>query len=94
MLTEPEKNLRFNLEHFIRAGSNQVTLARRDVAVVLDMMRRLDVPDSASAVPVIGGDFRAKRCAGCGHRFTDTAPAKFVDKATGDRWHSDCVPKG
>ena len=92
MLTEPEKNLRFNLEHFVKAGSNQVTLARRDVVLVLEMMQRLDAP--AGPVAVAAGDFRTVRCAGCGQRFTTEAPAKFIDKATGDRWHGDCAPRG
>lgn len=47
MLTDAERNLMIMLEQFQQAGRNVMPISRRDIAVALGALRRLDQPPAS-----------------------------------------------
>ncbi len=82
-LSPAEQNIRFNLEHFLKAGTLQVTLSRRDVVHVLAMMKRLEGEASAP-------EKAADACAVCKAVFTEDWPARVNVKGRG-LMHGECA---
>lgn len=95
MLTETEKNLLLTLDYFVRHGSgNIISLSRRDVVCLVDMMRRIDGEKPVLTVVTETGAKRTTRldhdaCTVCGQPFTKESPARFIVRGKG-KVHYQC----
>lgn len=98
MLTETEKNLMLTLDYFVRHGSgNTIPLTRRDVAIVVKMMERLDDERPPAVKGADAGGREPPRlvrmdhdaCVVCGELFTLENPARFLLRGRG-KVHAHC----
>jgi len=85
MLTEAEQNIRFNLEHFIKTGTMQIAISRRDAVHLLDLMRRAE---GSAPAPVKVAD--PGHCVVCRATFTEDWPARVNVKGRG-LMHGECA---
>ncbi len=104
MLTPAESTLLTWLVEFQQRGSNQLTLARKDIAVIVNLLKRYDTPPveiiAARTVPTnpvvpitkTAAPISARLCIDCGKPTTPENPARCAVVGQGVL-HGACADK-